>query len=445
MLQPGDRVIVAVSGGPDSVCLLDVLYGLKDDLELELVIAHFNHGLRPGEDEAETQFVSSLAVSLGLAFESKRAETLSPGGSSLEEKARRARYGFLEETREKHRAHRIAIGHNLNDQAETFLMRLLRGSGPLGLSGIPPLRDKSVIRPLINVSREEIISHLRERGLSYVTDPTNADGRYLRNSIRLEVLPFLRRFQPRIVRLLGQTAEMMREDEACLMSQAEAWVREKAQMPGEGTVRFLRAPFLELPDALKKRVVRYTLNMTAGSLRRISRRHVQSIVELSQGRRPQARLYLPKGVRVERVYDTLVFTAGEDKRAKKDFSYYLQGPGSFELPALGLRVSLEEVKNTGVESTSGAGSTAFIDRDKVVFPLVVRSYRPGDRFVPYGMTGQKKLKDFFIDLKIPSETRYTVPILTHNDQPIWVGGLRIDERFKVTPETRRVLKVTLLV
>lgn len=205
MIRFGDRVVVAVSGGVDSVCLLDVLDKLRDELGVELFVAHFDHGLRPDDDEAETRFVKSLAASLDLPFETKKAfPSMLTGAGPLEERARNARYRFLEEVKEKFSAQKIAVGHNLNDQAETVFMRLLRGSGTSGLAGIPPVRDGHIIRPLIEISREEILTYIEQRGIKYLTDPSNFKTRFLRNRIRLELLPNLKQIQPRIIELLGR-------------------------------------------------------------------------------------------------------------------------------------------------------------------------------------------------------------------------------------------------
>ncbi|MBN2418608.1 MAG: tRNA lysidine(34) synthetase TilS, partial [Deltaproteobacteria bacterium] len=173
MIRPGDRIIAAVSGGPDSICLVDLLAGLSKTMDITLVAAHYEHGLRPEEDTFETDLVKETASSLNIPFETEKASGLTPLSSSLEEKARELRYDFLERTRIKYNAHKIAMGHNLNDQAETVLMRLLRGSGMTGLSGIPPVRDNKIIRPLIETGREDIIDYLEARGLEYATDSSN--------------------------------------------------------------------------------------------------------------------------------------------------------------------------------------------------------------------------------------------------------------------------------
>lgn len=442
MINRGDRVIVAVSGGPDSVCLLDILVGFRTELVIELVVAHFNHGLRPDEDEAETKFVKSLAASLKLPFETKKADpSLARGVASQEERARLARYQFLEEVKEEFSAERIAVGHNLNDQAETVLIRLLRGSGPSGLSGIPPCRDEKIIRPLIEISRGEIESYLEQRGLTHVTDSSNLLTRYLRNRIRIELLPMLRKYQPRIVELLGQTAEVMRNDETWLAAKAEEWVEGASETGNDGEIGIPLSSFKMLPDALKSRIIRHALSITGGGLRRVNLRHIKAINQMAMGEKPQAFINLPNSITVRKVYDSLLFSPAKEKRAE-GFCYLFDGPGRFRLAALGRSISVEEVGKAALSEIGASPWTAFLNADRLSYPLMIRNFRPGDKFVPFGMSGHKKLKEFFIDLKVPSKVRAQTPVLIYRDTPIWVCGLRIDDRFKVTPDTKKILKVT---
>ena len=442
MLRQGDCVVVAVSGGPDSVCLLDSLNELRDELGIQLIVAHFDHGLRSGEDDEETRFVQSMARSLDLPFETKKAgRRVSEAGSSLEEWARNARYRFLEDVKDRLSAQKIALGHNLNDQAETVLMRMLRGSGPSGLSGIPPLRDGKIIRPLIELTRGEIESYLEQKGLCFVTDSSNLETRHLRNRIRLELLPLLREYQPQIVELLGQTAGIMREDEDYLEERAEQWVKEMTVTRASDEVTIPLSSFTKLPEALRNRVIRSVLKRIGGSLRRVSMRHIEAINSVASGKKPQSLLNLPHRVIARRAYDTLVFKVFE-KTGSDDFCYFLTCPATFHVDAVGSTVSLMEIENRELPDMGMSPWIAFLNADLITYPLMIRNFRPGDRFVPFGMRGHKKLKDFFMDLKISSQVRTQIPILVQGNTPIWVCGLRIDDRFKVIPSAKKILRVT---
>ena len=443
MLDPGDLCIVGVSGGPDSVCLLHILHELREALKIGLVVAHYDHGLREQEDEAETQFVQRLASHMDLPFETEKASPLPiEGTSSLEERARNARYGFFQKLKRRLSAQKIAVGHNLNDQAETVLMRLLRGSGPSGLAGIPPTRDKTIVRPLIEIKRDEIESYLKARDLSYVVDSSNLQTDYLRNKIRLELVPHLLEYQPRLIEHLGQLAHILRGENRILEDLAEDWVAREAGQQPPGDIVIPVQPFIELSDPVRNRVTRHLLKRIGKNLRRIDHGHIESVYALARGRNPQSILNLPRGITVEKRYDQLAFTAG-DREKPGEFHYHLEGVGTCFLEEIGRSMTLEEMERVPDLNEDTGPECAYLDGDKVDYPLIARNFRPGDRFVPLGLDGHKKIKDFFIDLKIPSEMRAKIPILLSRDTPVWICGLRIDDRFKVTSETKRVLKVTI--
>lgn len=443
MIQKGDLVVVGVSGGPDSVCLLSVLNEIKHDFNMELITAHFNHGLRPFEDDAETRFVESLSVSLDLPFVTEKAiPHLWEGKGPLEERARHARYCFFEKVRHSHVAQKIAVGHTLNDQAETVLMRLLRGSGTSGLAGIPPCRDNQIIRPLIAVPRSDVMAYLKKRGLQYMTDSSNAETRFLRNRIRLGLLPELEKIQPRIVERLGQTAEMMKRDDEWLESESEKWVEANSEISQNQEVSFPLSLFKQLPEGMKFRTIRRAVKIIAGTLRRISLRHIEAVNLLAEGAKSQSQVDLPHGVVVKRVYGRMVFQKGQG-RGGKVFSYLLDGPGQYELAEIGSTLSLEEIEAKNLPNRYESKWIAFLNADQITYPLTIRNFRAGDRFIPLGMSGHRKVKDFFIDLKVPREERARTPLLTHQGEVLWVCGFRIDNRFRVTADTKKVLKVTI--
>jgi tRNA(Ile)-lysidine synthase len=443
MIRQGDLVVVAVSGGPDSVCLLHILYELKEALHFRIIVAHFDHGLRPAEDATETHFVRTLAEAFGIPFETGKGRLLAKKASgSREEAARTARYAFLERVRKKYKAGRIALGHNLNDQAETIVMRLLRGSGPLGLTGIPPCRDGFIVRPLIDIDRLEIEEHLKAKRLAFVTDSSNLATDYLRNRIRLEVMPLLAKHQPRLTHLLGQTAEILRDEHEYLERITAAWLEEEVSL-GPGNACEVPLPsFLGLPPALRRRAARQLIGRVKKDLRRITWDHIEAIRRLAESEKPQAALSFPGRIQVLRTYDRLSFRE-KPKKKREPFCYSLDGPGPCRIKEIGRTLSVEEMKGRKGLSLRGSKWTAFVDGEKLRFPLCLRTVRPGDRFIPLGMKGHKKLKDFFVDLKVPMAERRSTPILFSGDIPVWVCGFRIDDRSKVTPDTKQVLKLTL--
>lgn len=439
MFDPGDKVIVAVSGGADSVCLLDILERLNAELHLQLVVAHLDHGLRPHEDETETRFVRDLAARKGMAFETAKALLLEkPEQASLEERARAARYAFLEEVQAKHKARKIAMGHTLNDQAETVLMRLLRGSGAKGLAGIPPRRG-SIVRPLIEVEEPEIRAYLEQQGQEFMTDSSNLETLYLRNKIRLNLLPQLLEYQPRLVRRLGKLAELLQEENAFLEEQAADWIRARISSAADQSAILPLSPFLAAPAILQKHMVRLMIMRVQKNLRRIDLGHIEAIIRLAQGRTRGTRLHLPNGLLVKRSYEKLHFLNRPEPEPAL-FSFWIPGPGRFEFKQIDRVFNLSE-HDTADQKPDETTQTAWLDADKITYPLLIRNFRPGDRFMPLGMSSEKKLKNFFIDLKIPRELRRTTPIILSGRDIIWIGACRIDDRFKITPQTRRVLRI----
>jgi tRNA(Ile)-lysidine synthase len=321
-------------------------------------------------------------------------------------------------------------------------MRLLRGSGPSGLAGIPPFRDQKIIRPLIEITRERILSYLKTEELSYVLDSSNLDTKYLRNEIRLNLMPLLLTYQPRLIEHLGQMAEILRSDSQYLERQAEDWVDGEAELKSNGEVVIPISPFLRSLQPLRNRITREILKRVKKNLRRIDRGHILDVYQLARGPKPQSALTLPGGVRVKKTYDKLLFSSGL-KEKTGPFFYRLNGPGTTYIREIDRSISLEEMEKGGFSKGEDSPWISYFDAEKLSFPLIIRNFKPGDRFVPLGMTGHKKVKDFFVDLKIPTEKRRATPLLLSEDKPIWICGYRIDERFKVTPDTKKILKVTI--
>ncbi|MBW1784054.1 MAG: tRNA lysidine(34) synthetase TilS, partial [Deltaproteobacteria bacterium] len=361
MLEHGDRVIVAVSGGADSVCLLHILHRLTDVWGLTLVVAHFNHGLRPDADEDETRFVRIMASSLHLDVVVEKAQpAIPPEGASLEERARDARYRFLKNVQKEYDAHKIATGHTLNDQAETVLMRLLRGSGPAGLSGIHPVRENFIIRPLIEISRIDIEAYLGHRQLEHMTDASNTEVRHLRNDIRLNLIPQLQRYQPRIIEVLGRTAEITGEENRWFDAQAETWIKKQRGTGPSDEMVIPLSGFTDLPEPLQNHVVRKALQMVSGSLSRINLHHIEAIKRLAKGTKPQAEVMLPHRIRVRRVYERLIFSTGGMETAER-FCCFIERPGSFDLHDLGCTLLLEEIERKAVSDLKARPWTACLD------------------------------------------------------------------------------------
>jgi tRNA(Ile)-lysidine synthase len=440
MLVPGDKVLTALSAGPDSICLLDLLHRLSTELGISLVVAHYNHGLREDEDKFETKLSKDIVQSMGLPFETEKASGLLTNRSSLEERAREARYAFLEKVRNKYRAQKIAVGHTLNDQAETVLMRLLRGSGPAGLAGIPPVRDGRIIRPLIEISRDEIMQYIKARSLPFAIDSSNNNKTHLRNKIRQGLIPMMLEYQPRLLERLGTISKILRNENAFLESMALEWIEAEKTINKQGDIIISASSLRHLPGPLKNRVIRCILKSVRQDTYSMEYDHILSVSELLDNERPQCSIDLPHGITVRKNYDKLHFRSKPYKETS-EYSCSLAGPGTYHLNAVEKWITLEEFDWSA--NIDESGLTAWLDLDQLPYPLTARNFRNGDRFIPLGMSGHKKVKDFFIDLKIPSEQRALTPIITSGDRIVWICGYRIDERFKVTSHTKKMLKITI--
>lgn len=443
MLAVGDRVLVAVSGGPDSVALLHVLLELRREYGLRLFLAHFDHGLRE-ESREEVRFVKGIAKSLKMAFYSKRVDVTGfcrRKKLSLEEGAREVRYAFLEEAARKARASRIALGHMMDDQAETVIMRLIRGAGPRGLAGIPPVRGK-IIRPLIGTRRNDIIRFLDQNRLPYLLDPSNRDPKFLRNRIRLLLIPLLEReFNPGIVRALARTGQLFTKEGVKETRVQHGWGGDlRTRGVGKTTKLVLDlSKFLEYNKRLQREAVREAVKRIRGDLRGIGFIHTESILALAEGR-VGGEVELPGGFRARRGYREIVMERGLPPVQPKPFNLSVKVPGVTKLPHGTLRTSLLPASDAPKAWPKGDGRTAWFNAVRIHFPLRVRTRREGDRFWAMGLPRSKRLKEILINDKVPREKRNELPLLVDREGILWVLGWRVSERAKVCSKTRQMLK-----
>ncbi len=454
MIVSGDIVIVGVSGGPDSLALLYSLYYLRDELNIGIIVVHLNHMIRGEEAEREAIFVEDNAKRLGLPCTVKMVDV--PGYMkekrlSSQVAAREVRYRFFESELKRHSANKIALGHTANDQAETVLMRMIRGSGMKGLAGIPPVRDNIIIRPIIEMTRREIEEFLSVKGIEYVKDPSNLDFRYLRNRIRGDLIPILERdYNPKIIEMLRNTAEILKDDEDYLSGYSKDIFCNLLIEEKEGTVILDASGLRALHVALQRRVLRKGLKVLKRDLRRISGRHISDILRLVKMRVSNRYLDLPGDITVKYMYNRLYFSFYGKTRfigqpsvghceSMRVSEKALMIPGSTSIPKLNLKLDTEIRDIDDVDLNLNNNLKALLDYEKTGSSLRVRTRRPGDRFHPFGMTGSKKLKDFFIDERVPREERDRILLLVSDNKILWVVGMRVSEDVRLTDETKKVL------
>jgi tRNA(Ile)-lysidine synthase len=442
MLTPGGKVVAAVSGGPDSTAMLHVLAELAPELGITLAVAHLDHRFRP-ESASEALFVSRMADRLGLPCLVEKAG-LSGISGNKQAAAREARYAFFERAAEKLSADKIAVGHTADDQAETCLMRVIRGSGVRGGSGIPPVRGAStrfmtrIIRPLIEATRDDVQGYLDSNGIESVTDPTNKKTIYHRNAVRLELMPLLRRYNPGVVEALSRSAEILRAEDEYLSGLTEELMPGLLAEEQAGRLALRLDAFMGLPEAMKRRVIRRAVELIKGDLVSLGYGHVldavRSVASGSTGRGHD----LPGGVRVERSYDMLLVYRPDEPGG---FSAQLPVPGSVLVEAAGITVG-SRILGPDEPAPPADGSSALFDMGRLNLPLTVRGRRPGDFFHPLGMSGRKKLQDYFTDIKLPRQARVCAPILDTGGDVAWVMGLRQDKRFVADAYSKKVLLVS---
>jgi tRNA(Ile)-lysidine synthase len=444
MLESGDRVIVGVSGGPDSIALLHVLQQITKRYKLSLKVAHLNHGFRGKEAQKEAQFVEETAQKLGLSCEVKSFDVPAykkKSSLSSQEAARVIRYQFLKEVKENCSAEKIALGHNANDQAETMMMWLLRGTGVKGLSGIPPVREGVIIRPLIETTREEIETYLKEEGIPFVIDSSNQKNDYLRNRLRNELFPLLEEhYNPRLIKNLVQTSYNISRENEYIEDIANELLDDITAPGTDGSLVIDSKKLLALSPVIQLRCVRGVLEQVKGDLRRIGSIHIYAILKIASSDSPHKVLKLPGGIRVEKSYHHL--TVKYHQTDQPSFNYRLTSiPGRMRIEEIEKEMHFKMLEGGDNCINKENHDIAYLDGGKALLPLTIRNVRPGDRFQPLGMKGEKKVKDFFIDEKVPMTERKRVPLLFFGDVLGWIGGMRINHRLRVTKRTKKVLRV----
>ena len=460
MLQKGDRVLACVSGGSDSVALVRILKILKNELAFDLGVAHFNHGLRGKSSDRDEIFVQSLAAECELPYYVQTGDVkkyCKNNKLSIEHGARRLRYAFFDHIADRYGFNKIALGHHADDNAEVVLMALLRGSGPLGLAGIPPVRDQKIIRPLIHLSKARLGEFLEINKWSFMIDETNRSTDYLRNRIRLQLIPLLEgEYNPRVVEALNRVSNILMMENSGLEKWTEdlvkTLVRKEPFENGETGYSFSIPDISDLHAAQQRRFIRRVIKEVKGNLKRITFAHVDTVIQLMKRDKYAGAVHLPDKILVlkkdsrmiiSKKAQTLRSLENENKNGQtKAYQHVVNCCETIELRDIDANVIFSEFdreKNTDI--CYAGQEIAFFDIKKAKFPMILRNFNTNDRFVPLGMTGSQSVKKFLKDHKIPADERCRVPVLVIDGQVAWVGGHRIDDRFKVTDKTQKILKV----
>ena len=430
-----DILIVGVSGGSDSVGLLYLLNELYD-YKFKIIVAHINHQLRDVESDRDEKFVHEIAKNLDFTFESTKVDTLSYKNKyklSLEDAARELRYDFFERLFNKYKASSIVTAHTLNDQAETVLIRLLRGSGTLGLSGIS-LKSGKYVRPLLNITKSEISEYLESKNISWREDSTNLYNDFLRNKIRNELIPSLKEYNPKIEETFSRSALISGFDYDFINSKVKQRfnnIIKKLSIGDFGAVEKI----LDEPTAIRFGIIRRCIEHVKGDLKSLSSKHLFSIEEVLTSNEASGEVDLPDGLVFYKGHG--LFFIGKAENVDSEYTLTINEIGSWKYHD-DLTV---EVDLTYDRTEFGDKNVAYLSANKVGFPIVVSSYQEGDNLIPLGMRGFKKVKDLYMDEKVPRFIRKKIPVFKSRDEIIWLGGMRVDERFKSNENDEMFLKI----
>ncbi len=446
MIEKGDSLLVALSGGADSVCLTHALNALSKEMGFSLSAAHLNHGIRGEEADRDESFAKGFCEGLNIPFYQKhvKAEEIAKAeGLTVEEAGRKERYAFFNEICRNKGQNIIATAHNRDDVAETVLMRIIRGTGTDGLSGIKFIREDGVIRPLLSVSREEIEEYCRENGLSYCTDSTNADNDYTRNRIRNELLPYLREnFNPNITESLITLSQNATADSEFLNSYAKRlYKRLGSPMPNRKPV-VLHIESIEMVDkAITARLIQRASKEAMGEDFSLEKKHIHKILSL-KNKETGARIDLPKGLSVCVKYGWLEFTNNNEidqgltqKYFGNDYTATIEPGNGYRIEGIGGTVYVKRALMSEYKKSAG---DILIDEDKLSGEIVLRNRRKGDKMAVFKDGRSKKIKSIFIDLKIPREKRDDIPLICQGNEVLAIVGGRVSEKYKIDKNSERV-------
>jgi tRNA(Ile)-lysidine synthase len=460
MIQKGTSVLVAVSGGPDSMALLHSLFELSDQLSLRLGVAHLNHCLRNDDSDSDEQFVRNTAKKYKLECFIEKLDIIEKQKkhrSSIEELGREARYSFFNKIAANHHFDKIAVGHHQGDNAELVLLYMLRGSGALGIGGIPPLRE-NIIRPLIKCTRKDILSYIELQQIDYKNDKSNLDTRFTRNRIRHELIPLLERnYNLKVTESLNRMSNILLLEESWIKELIAPLLDQATLSKSDKQIILNSSELLKLHIAPLRRVLREAITQVKGNLRRISFSHIDSLINLVNKNRPDSSLDFPDQIRVTVNSNKVTISKeNENLRLLKTSSL----PVSFELSVnlsdispkqtvfidkINVSIVFEKVNRQRIDNiTTQESNIALLDWDKLSPFLIIRNIRKGDKFRPIGMKGNQKIKNFFINNKVSIRKRKRTPLLLSDGQIAWVAGFRISDAFKVTSTTTHVLKAEIL-
>lgn len=447
LISENDKIVVGLSGGPDSICLLSLLNGIKEDFNITIVAAHINHMFRGEEAEKDEEYAKGICENNNIPFYSTKVNVSQYGkerGLSSESAGREVRYKFFSEILQKNNMNKIATAHNANDQAETILMRIMRGTGLEGLCGIPVKRDNTYIRPILFMSREEVEEYCMEKDLNPRIDKTNLERIYNRNKVRLDILPYMKsNFNKDIVETINRMGSIVQDDNEFIEHESKKYynifcVKNKSEIS-------IKPDAFKLHSAIINRVIRKAVNEVSGNKYDLEYKHITDIIEL-QSSKTGKKIDLPNKIEACNIYKQVLIRHKEENVESKDsnnnivfkIKEFLHKKVEFS----DYTFNFEVIKISEKINITNNDVIKYFDYNKIVDSVIIRNRKDGDKIQLLGMKGNKKLKDLFIDMKIPKQERELIPIIQFDNDISWIVGIRTSEKFKVTSKTVEVLKIT---
>lgn len=444
LIENEDKVLVALSGGPDSVCLLNILFELRREFNIEIAAAHVNHMLRGDEAFKDEEYARDMCNNLNIDFFSERIDInkiSKERGISHELAGREERYKYFHLISEKNGYNKIAIAHNSNDQAETVLMNMMRGSGIEGLCGIRSKRKGGIIRPILCLSREEIERYCNINNLNPRIDKSNLENVYNRNKVRLDILPYMKKnFNKDIIETINRMASLLQIDNDFMEKECNNYYKKFCTNHVDKLIISKEAFSIEkaiLTRLIKKAFVKFT-----GKHTNFEMKHIHEVISLAN-KETNKRINIPNGIIAENIYGDIYLRFKEVKN--NEFQEIILSKSELEGNNVDFEnyiISFDLIDNKKNIEFSNNVLIKFFDYDKIKEKLIIRKRLNGDRIIPLGMKGSKKLKDIFIDLKLPIEERNQVPVLCFDNEIAWLVGYKVSESFKITKDTKRIIKIT---
>lgn len=439
LIEYGDKIVVGLSGGPDSVCLLHILSTLKDEFNLEIYSAHVNHMIRGDEAFRDEKYSKELSESLGIKHFVKRIkveEFAKENKMTCEEAGRFVRYRFFDEILKEVSGNKIALAHNMNDNAETILMNIIRGTGTLGLVGIPVKRDNKYIRPILCLTREEIERYCSENNLNPKIDSTNNETIYTRNKVRLELIPYIKdNFNSNIIENLNRLSKIVKEEEDYFNCVVNDLLKTYSN-----NNKFKIEIFNKQHIAIKRRLIRTIIEKTFGNLKGIEQKHIDDCIELIEKNETGKYIVLPHDLCCRIEYGNFIIEKLKNDDLI-DYEYKLKIPGEIFIKEINAHIQTNVLEN--LNNVKDNAFIKYYDYDKIGNDIVIRNRRQGDFLFLTESGGRKKLKDLLIDNKVPRDERDRIPLIAKGSEIVWVIGMRNSPKYRVKDETKKILKISI--